>query len=449
MKHARKKDYKIEKQKKTLKVLLILLGLTLMATAATIYRDYQARPGFLKKIWISDRGADYITVAWEKPRNTYRYAITYNNKSIYVSGFRSEMRLTGLDEDTEYTISVRADSKKREGFEALTETARTKRTQSITGKDTQMKFVNTLVDLKMGAETDITYSSENKNMKVMGDKVMFTRPGKYNVTVRSKETNSYAADVKKITVEVLDSVNVDAEGADPHVFYKLNKKNCELIMNITGTKEARTPQSFVYSDGKYVVLYVGKNNKPQRIITFGDKRSVIKPKADLKHCNGLTISGDWFYEVNIKGPGCVSFDKSFEEFYSFDLPYDASGISFDPRTELFYVSQYKGMTTYDKEFNAINHFGRIKRSTKHYPQDCGSYAGIMMHCVSGPDFHGTNYIDFYDMLQAKYIGSIECELDEVESLIVDDEGYIELLCNTKKLEDCIWKTPINMKMLLD
>ena len=47
----------------------------------------------------------------------------------------------------------------------------------------------------------------------------------------------------------------------------------------------------------------------------------------------------------------------------------------------------------------------------------------------------------------KLPGSIECELDEIESIIVDEEGYIELLCNIIGYPDYIWKTPINMKLL--
>ena len=70
-----------------------------------------------------------------------------------------------------------------------------------------------------------------------------------------------------------------------------------------------------------------------------------------------------------------------------------------------------------------------------------------MQGVSGEGFVGTNYIDFYDMINSKYLGSIECELDEIESIIVDEEGYIEVLCNVIGYPDYIWKTPINLKKL--
>ena len=70
-----------------------------------------------------------------------------------------------------------------------------------------------------------------------------------------------------------------------------------------------------------------------------------------------------------------------------------------------------------------------------------------MHCVSGKNPQGTNYIDFYDLISNRYIGSAECELNEVESLIVDDEGYIELLSIGNNNKNYIWKTPINMQEL--
>ena len=448
MKHAKKINRRT-RQKKLLNVLLAILAVVLVVLAVTIYRDYQARPGFLEKIWISDRGADYITVSWERPRNIYKYVITYNDKTISVSGMRKEMRLTNLEEDTDYTISVRADSHQRKGFKTLTEHARTKKKQSIAGDNTQMKFVNTLVDLRMDAETELTYLSSNKNMKIEGDKVMFTRPGKYIVTVKTSETSEYAAATKKITVNVLDSVNVDADGAAPHVFYRLNSDNCELKMSIRGVKEGNVPQSFEYLNGKYYVLYVVKGNKTQRIISFGGKKTVYKPKMDLGHSNGLTVADGTFYEVNGRGPDGVSFDPSNKNYKSFSLPYNASGIAYDEMNQMFYTSQLNGMTTYDKNFNVVNHFGRIYRSGTHYAQDSAAYKGVLMHCVSGKDPYGLNYIDFYDMLHQKYMGSIECNLSEVESILVNDDGYLELLCNTKSNEDYIWKTPINVKMLLD
>ena len=248
---------------------------------------------------------------------------------------------------------------------------------------------------------------------------------------------------------MLDTVNVDANGATPHIFYKLNKDNCELKMSIRGVKESKVPQSFEYIDGNYYVIYVVKGDKTQRIISFGDKKTVFKPKMNLGHSNGLTLADGKFYEVNGKNSDVVSFDPSNKDYRSFKLPYDASGIAYDEMNQMFYTSHREGMTTYDKSFNVVNHFGRISRSGTHYSQDSGAYKGIMMHCVSGKDLQGINYIDFYDMLHQKYIGSIECDLNELESLLVNEEGYLELLSNTRSDEDYIWKTPININMLID
>jgi len=446
MKHA-KKITKKEKQVKLIKILFAALGIAFVIAAWTLYEDYMSRPGFLEKIWIADRGADFITVAWEKPRNVYRYIVTYNGKTISVSGLKSEIKLSGLEENTTYKISVRADSKQRKGFDTLTESASTKKTQTIEGEDSLMKFVNTLTDLKQTSETPLTYTTPNGSMKEMGDKVMFTKSGKCIVTATAEESGAYASASKTIKVEVLDSVYEDAEGADLHVFYKLNKKNCELVMNVSGTKDANIPQSFDYVDGKYIVFYVkGKN---QKIITFGDKKTVYKPSVDLGHCNGFTIADGKAYSVRGASSKCVTFDPPNKNYITFDLPFDASGIAYDKQTGMFYTSQKGGMVAYDRDFNIVNEVGRVNHKKTHYYQDCGAYGGIMMHCVSGPNFHGTNYIDFYDMMNDKYLGSVECELDEIESLIVDDEGYIELLSNTKDEKDCIWKTPINMKMLRD
>ncbi|MBQ6624125.1 MAG: fibronectin type III domain-containing protein [Mogibacterium sp.] len=447
MKHAKPINRR-KRQKKILNILLVLLVIAIVVAAETIYRDYQARPGFLEKIWIEERGSDYITVAWEKPRNVYRFVVTYNGKVRHVPGVHSSVKLTDLEENTDYKISVRADSRSRQGFETLSESARTKNNQSIEGPKEQMKFANVPVDLKQTAETDISYTSDNKHMVVTDGKVKFTRPGKYLVTAKAEETNDYAEETETIKVTVLDTVNADVDEATPHVFYKLNRKNCELVRTVKGVKEGVTPQSFVHNNGEYVVLYSVSGNKTQRIIKFGKKKTVIKPKANLGHCNGLTIADGRYYMVKGGSPDGVSFNLT-SDYKPFRLPNNAAGIAYDESNEMFYTAQHMVIASYDKDLNELNTFNRIHRNYRNYSQDCGAYKGIMMHCVSGSDFQGTNYIDFYDMLNWKYIGSIECQLNEVESLIVDDDGYIQLLCNTKKSEDNIWKTPINMKMLTE
>lgn len=444
-KKRRKNSKKRKKQLKHLKTLLILLVIAIAGAGITIYRDYQARPGFLEKIWISDRGADYITVAWERPRNVYRYVITYNGETVNVSGRRNNVKLTGLDADTNYKISVRADSRKREGFEALEEQARTKKTQTIDGDAPEMCFANRTVDLKQTAQTTLTYVPGKSYTVTEDGKIVFTSGGEITVTATAAETEEYAAATKEIKIEVLDTVNVDAAGAAPHIFYKLNSSNCGYIMTITGTKEASIPQAFTRYNEKYLITYITK--EAQRIVAYGNGKEVYTPEQPIGHANGITIANGKCYLVEGYSAKCTTFDPPNSNYSSFELPASTSGIAYDEINNMFYTSAKKGLTVYDGNFNYVKNVGIISRKNAYYVQDSAAYGEIMMHCISGADFFGTNYIDFYDMSSGTYLGSIECQLGEIESILVDEEGYIELLCNVKGSQDNIWKTPINMKLL--
>ena len=448
MKNTRKR------RKTQLKILIVLLLVALAGAAATIYMDYQARPGFLEKVWISDRGADYLTVAWGKVRNVDKYVVMYNGKTVQVNGRKSNITITGLDEDTYYEFSVRADSKEREGFETLTASAKTKKNPHITGENEFIKFANRPVDLKQKAEVPVTYAAGDGYKVTEDNKIIFTKSGSITVKAQTSETEEYASASKDITVDVLDTVSVDAKGAKPHVFYKLNKQNCECVMSIQGVKEAEIPQSFAYNDGKYVVSYVAYITEEypydtQRTITFGDGKKVYEPEIYLGHCNGTTFAKGRYYVVQGRNKAFTTFDESFKDYKAYEFPDNVSGIAYDETTDMFYTSDRSGMTAYSSDFSIVNTVARVKHKSKHYCQDCAAYGGILMHCVSGEGYVGTNYIDFYDMVNSKYLGTIECQLSEVESIIVDDEGYIELLGNEHSITDYIWKTPVNIKKICD
>ena len=91
--------------------------------------------------------------------------------------------------------------------------------------------------------------------------------------------------------------------------------------------------------------------------------------------------------------------------------------------------------------------GVVKHSGKTYTQDCGGHAGIMLRCLSGSSKHGTNYIDLYDMKNGRYLGTISCDLSEVESCIVNKDGFLEILANNSSSVDYIWKTDLNIETL--
>ncbi|MBR0343428.1 MAG: fibronectin type III domain-containing protein [Oscillospiraceae bacterium] len=449
MKHAAKEQQptKKERQLKRLKILVVLFLFVLICTAAALYREYRIRPGFLKKVWISERGADYLTVSWEKVRNVSRYVVMCDGKTFEVSGQMDSATVDGLKENTGYEISVRADSEERKGFEEVTASAKTKKATHITGEDVQTRFANRPIDLKQTAETKVTYEPGDGYTVTPDGKVVFTAPGEIKVTAKSEATEEYASVRKKITVNVLDTVSVDPEGAEPHFFYDLNRENCECVMTIQGTGDSVYPQSFVYYDDMYIVTYI-KNE--QRIITFGDEKNVYEPLEDLGHANGLAIANGTCYSVRGDGSKlCTTFEPPNSNYGSFELEYGAAGISYDPKTGMFVTSSRKNFVAYDGDFKVLGTLGQISRKETYYVQDCGVYDGILMHCVSGENVQGTNYIDFYDMVNSKYLGSIRCELNEIESILVDDEGFIELLSIGERPDSYIWKTPVNMKKICE
>jgi len=185
----------------------------------------------------------------------------------------------------------------------------------------------------------------------------------------------------------------------------------------------------------------------QRIIMFnGDEKSVSVPGIKLGHPNGLAYADGKCYSVRGWSGRCVTYCPETGEYDSLTLPYGASGIAYDRKSEHFYTSSRNLMAAYDKDFNVINTIGTV-RHRDYYTQDCGGYSGILMHCISDKTKHGTNFVDFYDMVNGKYIGSVKCDLDEVESAEVDKDGYLILLANTKGETDNIWKTPINVAEL--
>ena len=107
------------------------------------------------------------------------------------------------------------------------------------------------------------------------------------------------------------------------------------------------------------------------------------------------------------------------------------------------------MAAYDisKGYKTVNTTGVVKHSGHTYTQDCGGYAGIMMRVLSGSNKHGTNYIDLYDMKNGAYLGSLSCDLSEVESCIVNKDGFLEILANNKSKTDYIWRTDINIETI--
>ena len=47
----------------------------------------------------------------------------------------------------------------------------------------------------------------------------------------------------------------------------------------------------------------------------------------------------------------------------------------------------------------------------------------------------------------KYLGSVKVTMDEIESAVVGNDGYLQLIINTDQRMDYVWKTPLNVRDL--
>ena len=92
-------------------------------------------------------------------------------------------------------------------------------------------------------------------------------------------------------------------------------------------------------------------------------------------------------------------------------------------------------------------FPRCSPGFFNYPQDCGAGEGFIFHGISGRNKKTKNQLDIYRAADMAYLGSIKITIGEVESAVVGQGGYVELLINTKGNTDYIWKTPLNVNEL--
>lgn len=429
---------------------LILLPLLIIA-GIVVYNDYSLRPGVLEvhALEFSRKDTSSVDLSWKPVRNADQYIVSYKEKgadnwqTIKVDNDKTEVQISDLKEGQEYQFSLKANSKEREGHSISEVTTATKKTQKIEGKDTQMKLAGSEIDLKLSSATEVDVKSENEDVAVVEDSsIKAVSPGTVTLTATAEETDDYVKDEMEIEVEVLDSVSEDPASAPLHTIRIIDKKDCELLRTVTGTDKAKVPQSFDY-DGRYIIAY-GMDNTQRIVVYDKENKDVYTPNISLGHANGFAFANGKGYSVKGRSLECVSCDLDNNDYCAFDLKYGASGIAYDKANKKFYTSSVTALAVYSEDFQLENVITPVRHKGKYYTQDCGGHSGIMMHCVSDENKHGINYIDLYDMVNGKYLGTINCDLSEVESAAVDDEGYMILLCNTTDNEDYIWKTPINI-----
>ena len=454
-------------KRKRLRIGLLLLVLMTILTGYVIYKDYQERPGILERssLKAAERGADSLTLEWNGTRNTDTYAVFYKpadakdadwTKMVVDNekGGRDSALIEGLEEGTKYAVVVRADNEERKGFSTEPKYFSTRKSQKITGKKHYMKLsCSESFSLDVSADTALSYKSSDKDVVKVdkNGKVTIKGGGTAKITVTAAETKEYLGDKFKTEIEVIDSYRTGAGGASAHIIYNLSPDNCETVKYITGAGSAVVPQAFGYTGEQYIVAY-GMSGS-QRIVTFdkeGEGKSVSVPDIALGHPNGFCYanSNKTCYCVKGWSGRAVTYKPETGEYGVVVFPNGASGIGYDRKLDLIYTCSRTAMIAYsigDDGYHLEHRCGVVSHSGKTYTQDCGGHAGIMMRCLSGSSKHGTNYVDLYDMIHGEYLGTIACELSEVESATVDDDGFMLLLANNSSGTDIIWKTPINIE----
>lgn len=442
----------------------------ILIAGLVIYKDYNERPGILERssLKATDAGIDSITIEWRGTRNTDSYTVYYKKEGESPLGWhkvridnqkgsKDSITLKNLEEGTRYGVVVRADNDERTGFSTKEKYFSTRKSQHIEGRTHYTKLTCSK-DFKLGltAETDLTYISDDESVIKVGKtsgKVTVKGSGTAKITVTARETKKYIGDTVEAEIEVIDTEPVGANGASAHVIYSVSPENCEAVKAISGEGNADIPQAFGYTGEKYIVAYGMYSTSSQRIFTFdkdGDGKSSSVPQIAIGHPNGFCYVNTTGKCYCVKGGSgrAVTYDPETGEYGTANFPSGAHALGYDRIEDKVYAASGGIVISYgitDDGFVTEHRYGTARHSQFLHGQDCGGHAGVMMRCLSPSNTHGTNYVDLYDMKNGNYLGSVLCELSEVESATVDDDGYMLLLGNTTDTTDYIWKTPINIE----
>lgn len=234
----------------------------------------------------------------------------------------------------------------------------------------------------------------------------------------------------------------------------LDTSNCSRVMCIKGDNGSYVPQGMAYTGSRYYIVF-GMDNSKQRIVTYstnGKRLSSSGFPFYIGHPNAMT----W----NPETKNCYIFKGSQKTIYTWNpatnrygkatTPYSSSGVAYDKNTKKIYATSLSGVRVYsaDGRFRHQKYFNRCYHSGKTYVQDCGAGKGYVIHALSSGNKFGLNYLDIYRVSDGKYLGSFKVYLGELESVIVDNKGYMQLLVNHGgTYNDWIWKTPINVNDL--
>ncbi len=241
-------------------------------------------------------------------------------------------------------------------------------------------------------------------------------------------------------------------GGKARYVYTFDSGNCRKLFSITGFSNALVPQAMTFTGSQYYILY--GMNPMQGIVTYSANGKKLKTGGfafNIGHPNGIT----WDPQTGL----CYIFKGGQTTIYTWNpktnkygrskTPYSSSGLAYDKTTKVIYASSETGIRIYsaDGKFKHLKKFNRCSHSGKTHVQDCGAQDGFIFHGISGANKHKTNYLDIYRASDYKYLGSIRIALGEIESAVIGNDGYLQLLINTPQRTDYVWKTPLNINDL--
>ena len=304
-----------------------------------------------------------------------------------------------------------------------------------------------------------------------GDSVKLTLPARalgssetwYRCNIGGKSAyvhGSYVSDVAAISVDLNGKselakslLSTPTIGGKARYVYTFNKKNCKKRFSIKGYKGANVPQGLAYSGSNYYAVF-GMSDA-QSVVTYNSKgKRVTASKFGFKmgHPNGMTYNPKTGLCYIFKGNTYTiyTWDPSNNKFGKASTPFSSSGVAYDRTTEKLYASSQTGIREYsnDGAFEHYRLFSRCNHKFRHYIQDCGAGGGFIFHGISGSNKHKSNYLDVYRAADSRYLGTINIKLGEIESVIVTDDGWVELLINHKSTyKEYVWRTPLNVNDL--
>ena len=282
----------------------------------------------------------------------------------------------------------------------------------------------------------------------------------YRALINNKNYYVSADYVKKITtVTVSDNPNRSdvakallkkaTSGGASRTVYTFDENNCKKKFAVEGYDGIVTPQGLAYDGTNYRVLFASTGgDKLVKYSPSGERLSRVSFNKNRGHLNGMTWDAvaKKFYIFKGNQKTVYTYTPSTSKFGTATTPYSSSGVGYDRVKKVVYCSSQTGIRKYKAggNFEHLELFSKCSHSGTYYIQDCCAHDGYIFHCISGANKKTQNWIDVYRAADAKYLGSIEVTMGEVESCVVNKSGYLEILINMTGTKEYIWKTPLKV-----